>query len=112
MRRGWGRLDAETTRSSTMNTYDLLALASGILALGSLLCYFTVVIQMFMHGETGMGVASLALIFCGVGGLIAFVYGWMKVNEWENILLMSAWTCCFLFSLALQIFMVVSQQPM
>ena len=94
-----------------MNTSDLLTVASGILALGVLLCYLTVVIQMFMHGATGMGVASLVLIFCG-GGLIAFVYGWMKVNEWENILLMSAWTCCFLFSLVLQVFMVVSQQPM
>ncbi|HEV7223605.1 MAG TPA: hypothetical protein VGN42_12940 [Pirellulales bacterium] len=95
-----------------MNTFDLLTVASGILALGTILCYLTVVIQMFMHGESGVAVASLVLLCCGVGGLIAFGYGWWKVNEWENILLMSAWTCCFVLSFALRIFMVVSQHPM
>ncbi|HXT60527.1 MAG TPA: hypothetical protein VN699_17935 [Pirellulales bacterium] len=96
-----------------MNTSDLLTVASGILALGIILCYLTFVIQTFMHGETQMGVICIVLTFCCIfGGLFTFGYGWWKVNEWENILLMSAWTCCIVFSLVLHVFMAVAQHPM
>ena len=38
-----------------------------------------VVVQMFQHNETGIGVLCIVLFFCGqIGTLIAFIYGWVK----------------------------------
>jgi hypothetical protein len=71
----------------------LLQALSVAVSLGILVCYVMVVVQMFRHGKTGPGLMStLGLLLCGLGGLFAFVYGWMKAAEWRMTNVMIAWT--------------------
>jgi hypothetical protein len=68
---------------------------SGIAGLGSLVCFILVLIQMFQRGQTGLGIACIVLLFCcGIGGLIAFIYGWVKHREWGITNLMMIWSGC------------------
>ena len=70
-----------------------LALVSGI---GSLVCFVLVVVKMFQHNQTALGIACIVLLFCcGIGGLIAFIYGWVKSAEWGITTLMTIWTVFF-----------------
>jgi hypothetical protein len=68
--------------------------ANMLLQLGSLLCFIALVVQMFMQDESGWGIACILLFFCGCGPLLAFIYGWTKVGQWEIGLLMLAWSLC------------------
>jgi hypothetical protein len=74
--------------------FALFMMANLVLQLGSLLCMITVLVQMFTHEETGWAIACSVLFFCGCGLLIAFIYGWSKVGEWDISLLMVAWSLC------------------
>ncbi len=76
-----------------MTPFALFMTANAVLQFGALLCFITVVVQMFVHDESGWGIASIVLFCCG-GPLIAFVYGWTKVSEWDISLLMLAWSLC------------------
>jgi hypothetical protein len=40
-----------------------------------------VLIQMFQHGQTGLGIACAVTALCGIGILFAFVKGWMKSKD-------------------------------
>jgi len=52
-----------------------------ILALPSLVCLIIIIKSMFNNGNTGLGIATIVLTFvCGIGSLIAFVWGWMNVG--------------------------------
>ena len=80
----------------------LVLLLSGvqiILGIASLVCFIMVVVKMFQNDATGVGIASLVLILCGIGGLIAFIYGWMKASAWNSQSLMLIWTGCILGSI-------------
>lgn len=81
---------------------DTLALILGSLAgLVSLVCYVLVIIQMFQHGQTGLAVVCLVLLLCcGLGGLIAFVFGWMRARDWNITNLMTVWTVAFVIEVA------------
>jgi hypothetical protein len=51
---------------------------------------------MFQHGQTGLGIACIVLLFCcGIGGLVAFIYGWVRAREWGITNLMTIWTVFF-----------------
>ncbi|HMC66840.1 MAG TPA: hypothetical protein VKI65_18030 [Gemmataceae bacterium] len=64
-----------------------------LIAIGSLVCFVLVVIQMFQRGQTGLAIACIVLLFCcGIGKLVAFIYGWVKSKEWGITNLMLAWT--------------------
>ncbi len=65
---------------------------SGVGGLISLVCFILVVVKMFQNGQTGVGIASIVLLLCCIGGLVAFVFGWMKANEWGIKNVMLAWT--------------------
>jgi hypothetical protein len=68
----------------------------GLASLVSLICFILVLIQMFQRGQTGMGIACVALsLCCGLGGLITFVYGWVKARDWNMVNLMTIWTVAF-----------------
>lgn len=71
--------------------------AVGALAgIGGLVCYILILIQIFQHGKTGMGIACLLLLFCCGGGyVLAFIYGWMKAREWNMNNLMTIWSVFF-----------------
>ncbi len=72
--------------------FILLQLFQVVIGIGSLVCFVMVLIQMFQRGQTGLGIASIVLSLCGIGPLIAFVYGWIKASEWGIQKLMLAWT--------------------
>ena len=60
-----------------------------VLALPSLVCLIIVIVNMFENGKTGLGIATIILTFlCGIGSLIAFIWGWMNVGG----KVMIAWT--------------------
>ena len=78
----------------------MLQIIGGICAIVSLVCYILVIVQMFQRGKTGLGIACLLLLLlCGLGGLVAFIYGWMNVNEWGIKNIMLIWTGAIVVSL-------------
>jgi hypothetical protein len=76
---------------------DTLAqLVVGLSSLVSFICFILVLIQMFQRGATGTGIACVVLtLCCGLGGLIAFVYGWIKARDWNLTNVMTIWTVAF-----------------
>jgi hypothetical protein len=78
-------------RSTTM--LFLLQVIGWICGIVSLVCYIMVIVQMFQRGKTGLGIACLVLLLlCGLGGLIAFIVGWVNVKEWGIKNIMMIWT--------------------
>lgn len=69
----------------------LVNVLGGAAGLGSLVCFIIVVVHFFQSGQTGLGIACIVLLFlCGIGGLVAFVKGWM-----DNLgTVMWVWTGC------------------
>jgi hypothetical protein len=72
------------------------SLASGVAGLAFLvcvICFILVVIKMFQRGAVGMAIACVVLsMCCGLGGLVAFVYGWTKARQWDMSNLMTVWS--------------------
>jgi hypothetical protein len=67
----------------------------GIGLLGSLVCFILVLVQMFQRGQSTLAIVCIFLMFlCGIGWLVAFVYGWMNHREWGITNVMYAWTGC------------------
>lgn len=69
-----------------------------IAALAAIVCYILVVVKMFQNGKAALGIVTLVLTFCtcGIGGLIAFIYGWMKATEWNLKNVMLIWTAAII----------------
>ena len=62
-----------------------------VLAVPSLVCLVIVIMNMFQNGHTGLGITSAVLTFvCGIGSLIAFVWGWMNGNVSTKVMIV--WT--------------------
>ena len=60
-----------------------------VLALPSLVCLIIVIVNMFQNGKTGLGITTVVLtLLCGIGSLIAFIWGWMNIGG----KVMIAWT--------------------
>jgi hypothetical protein len=79
----------------------LLAL-HGLLGLVALVCFIMVVVKMIQTGNTLMGVLCIVGVFlCGIGGLAAFILGWMNVNPWKIKNVMIAWTVAMLVDIVL-----------
>ncbi len=77
---------------------SILAIIGGLI---SLVCYIMVIVKMFQHGQTGLAIACILLLcVCGIGALIAFVYGWMKSGEWNIKNVMIAWTVGIVLDIA------------
>jgi hypothetical protein len=71
----------------------LASIVVGLASLVSFICFILVLVQMFQRGAKGIAIACIVLSFCcGVGGLIAFVYGWVKAGAWNISTLMTVWT--------------------
>jgi hypothetical protein len=83
----------------------MLILIQGLLLLvgiGELVCFIMVLIKMFQVGEQTMGIVCIVLAFCcGIGGLVAFVYGWINATKWNIKNVMMIWTGLFVASLVL-----------
>src|SRR5262245_36869416 len=65
-------------------------------SLGMLVCFILVIVTMFQRGSSGMGIACLLLLCCAIGGVVAFVYGWIKSGDWGITRLMTVWTICLI----------------
>ena len=78
-----------------------MGLTLGFVAgVGSLVCFILVLVKMFQNGQTGLGIVCIVLTFCcGIGPLIAFIYGWVKAGEWRITNLMTIWTVFFVLSI-------------
>jgi hypothetical protein len=64
-----------------------------LLVLAQFICFVMVVIKMFQHDQSGLGIACIVLALCtGLGGILAFIMGWVKAGEWHIKGLMMAWT--------------------
>jgi hypothetical protein len=71
----------------------LASVVVGLAFLVNFICFILVLIQMFQHGAKGMAIACIVLsLCCGLGSLVAFVYGWMKARQWNISNLMTVWT--------------------
>lgn len=72
---------------------EILQILGATCGIVSLICYIFVVVKMFQEGDTVMGIiCAVGFFVCGVGVLVAFVYGWMKSSVWELKPVMLAWT--------------------
>ncbi|HEX5443238.1 MAG TPA: hypothetical protein VFW87_05400 [Pirellulales bacterium] len=93
----------------SMEPAFLLILATVPLSVGASLCSITVLIRIFVKGETGVGCACFIPL---AGPLILFFYGWSKAEEWEQQRLMLAWSICILldilYTVIFLILMVIS----
>ena len=74
---------------------------SSLCGLVSLVCFIMVLVQMFKRGETTMGIVCIVTLFCCIGGLITFVYGWTKAAAWDITKIMLVWTGVILAQLVL-----------
>ena len=81
----------------------VLLLLAGILSIGAIVCFVMVIIQMFKHDDATMGIICLVLLLCGIGGLVAFVMGWINVGKYQIQNIMYAWTGCIVGAVVLQI---------
>lgn len=73
----------------------LTTIASVVAGIGSLICFILVVVHLFKTEQSGLAIACLVLIFCGIGGLVAFVKGWMAFGRsCGSGRRASSWGCC------------------
>jgi len=72
-----------------------------ILGIIWLVCFILVVVKMFQSGQTALGVITIITMFCGVGFLIAFIYGWVKARDWNIRPVMLTWTVVIILDIAL-----------
>jgi hypothetical protein len=87
----------------------LLNVIGFVAGIGSLVCFVLVLIQMFQRGQTGLGIACIVLLcVCGIGGLVAFVYGWINVKAWNIQNVMLAWTACIAVGIVVQLILVAT----
>jgi hypothetical protein len=76
---------------------NLLGIVGG---LGGLVCFILVLVKMFQNGQTGWGIACIVLLLCcGIGQLIAFIYGWINARAWGINNIMMIWTVCIILTL-------------
>jgi hypothetical protein len=77
---------------------------SVVVGLVSLCCYFYVIYQMFENAETVIGIVCLVgICVLGLGGIVAFVYGWIKARDWEIVPVMAVWSGCIVLNLLLAV---------
>jgi hypothetical protein len=80
---------------------NLTALVIGAAGVVNIICFVIVLIQMFQRGATGLGITCIVLaLCCGMGVLVAFVYGWMRARDWNITNLMTVWTIAVAIDIA------------
>ncbi len=90
----------------------LLPWAAVVFLLGNFICFLSVLIKLFQSGEKAMGIASIVLLpFLGLGGLIAFIAGWVNSSYWRNRPEMIVWACCIIGILVTLLVAYVTVSP-
>jgi len=75
-----------------------------VVGIGSLICWILVIVKIFQSGAIGLGICA---IICP---LFAFIYGWVKVDEFGIKNVMIAWSVCILLNLVMNFAMMGSGQ--
>ena len=70
-----------------------------LISLGSLVCWILVLVKIFQAGNIGIGIVG---ILCP---LVAFIYGWMKADEYKIKNIMIIWSILIVASIAVNIAM-------
>ena len=105
-------LFAQVQPAPQFNPFGALGIISILFGVVSLVCYIMVVIQMFQHGQSGLGIAAIVLLHCfGIGALLAFVYGWVKAGEWKIQNVMIAWTAVVVINVVLNGYIYATMPP-
>jgi tetrahydromethanopterin S-methyltransferase subunit E len=61
-----------------------------------------VLIKMFQNDQTVMGIVCIVgICVCGLGGLLAFILGWMNSTKWGIKNVMLAWTAAIILNILL-----------
>lgn len=76
---------------------------AGILGIVSFVCFILIIIKMFQNDDTTLGIICIVTIFCGIGGIIAFVMGWINAGKYNASQLMLIWTGSLVGSIVLNI---------
>jgi hypothetical protein len=75
-----------------------------VIAIVGLCCYFYVIYQMFENAETVIGIICLVgVCVLGLGGIVAFVYGWIKARDWEIVPVMAIWSGAIALNIAIAV---------
>lgn len=62
-------------------------------SLAWLVCFILVLVKMFQAGMTGLGITcALLILACGIGFLVTFIMGWVKVEQLKAKNIMLVWT--------------------
>ena len=83
----------ETTAAAGMGLMSIVLIAAGVV---SLVCWIMVLIKIFKE-NVGLGILG---ILCG---LFTFIYGWVKVKEYNCKNVMLAWTAAFIVTIIAQV---------
>jgi hypothetical protein len=83
----------------------VLQILAILVGLGSLVCWIFVLIKIFQDGNVGLGIVG---IICP---LFAFIYGWMKANEYGIQKVMLIWTVLIVAGIAVNVAMPRPQLP-
>ncbi len=81
----------------------MIAILQLLVGLASLVCFIMVVIQIFQHGQTVLGIVTIVLACCGIGGLIALIVGWINATNWGIRNLMLIWTVLIVVGIILNV---------
>jgi hypothetical protein len=85
--------NGEAAMSEFMMYSSLLAVLG---FLGGCVCLLLALVRMFQRGRAGLAITCIALSAAGgLGGLIAFVYGWTNVDQWGIKRTMTTWAICW-----------------
>jgi hypothetical protein len=83
---------------------------SAVVGIVSLCCFLYVIYQMFNNAETVIGIVCLVgICVLGLGGIVAFIYGWIKAREWDMVPVMAIWSGCIAVNILLAVIQVMTR---
>jgi tellurite resistance protein TehA-like permease len=72
----------------------------GICAIANIVCWIIVLVKIFQSQQIAIGVIG---ILCGI---VAFIYGWMKSDEWKIKNIMLIWTIAIVGQIIAEVMMM------
>ncbi len=80
--------------------YYLFTGVQWIAAVVEIVCFVLILIRMFQTGDSTLGIICLVLVLCvGIGGLLAFIMGWVNVRKYDARTIMLVWTVAFVVAI-------------
>lgn len=89
----------------------ILILLLWVVALGlgiaSLVYFIMVLIRMFQNDESTLGIICIVLTVCtGIGPLVAYIMGWVKMDKLQTQAIMPKWTTYIVAQLVLTVIII------